>query len=181
MKKFLLAPLLGALAMFFWGFLYYGISGIPYKALGTPAGDVLPAVAALFPADGTYVMPDPRSPPEALAEQMKRGQFAMVHVRKAGVKEMDPMTLVKGFALEFACCLLLAFIMHKVAGGFQTFMCRFMFCLAVGLLVTLFANGGQAIWWQQAWGWHLMTMLHDVIAFVLAGAVLARFHTPKTT
>jgi hypothetical protein len=178
MKKFLLAPLLGALAMFFWGFVYYGLSGIPYKALGT-AGDVAPAVAAQFPADGTYILPDPRSAPEVLAEQMKRGQLVMVHVKKSGCKEMDPAILAKGFVLEFVCCLLLAFIMQKVAGGFHTYGCRLMFCIAVGVLLTLFTNGSQAIWWQQAWGWHLMTMLHDVIAFALAGAVLAKFHTPK--
>lgn len=178
MKKFLLAPLLAALAMFFWGFVYYGISGIPYKALGT-VGDIGPAVADLFPTDGTYVLPDPRGAPEALAEQMKRGQLIMIHIKKSGVKEMDPGILLKGFVLEFVSCLLLAFIMHKVAGGFQTYGCRLMFCIAVGLLLALFAHGGQAVWWQQAWCWHLMTMLHDIIAFALAGAILAKFHTPK--
>ncbi len=178
MKKFLLAPLLGALAMFFWGFIYYGLSGVPYKVLGT-AGDVGPAVAALFPADGTYLLPDPRGTPEVMAEQMKRGQLVMVHVKKSGVQEMDPGILAKGFALEFITCLLLAFILHLVAPGFKTYGCRLMFCVMFGVVATVFSNGGQVIWWQQQWGWHLMTMLHDIIAFLLAGAVLARFHTPK--
>ena len=48
MKKLLLAPLLGALAMFVWGFFYYGLSGIPYQAL-QPAQDVGPALDKLFP------------------------------------------------------------------------------------------------------------------------------------
>jgi hypothetical protein len=178
MKKFLLAPLLAALAMFFWGFVYYGLSGIPYKALGT-VGDIAPAVAQHFPADGTYILPDPRNPPEVMTEQMNRGQLLTVHVKKSGVKAMDGGVMAQGFALEFVSCLLLALILEFVAGGFKTYLCRFMFCLTVGVLATLFGNGGQAIWWQQAWGWHLMTMLHDVIAFALAGAVLAKFHTPK--
>jgi hypothetical protein len=178
MKRFLLAPLLAALAMFFWGFIYYGLSGIPYKALGT-AGDVAPAVTQLFPADGTYIFPDPRTPPEALAEQMKRGQALMVHVKKSGVKEMDPNTLIHGFLLEFVSCLLVAGLLQKVAPAFHGFGGRVMFVFTLGLLLTLFSNGGQAIWWQQPWGWHLMTMLHDGVAFLLAGIVLAGFHTPK--
>lgn len=179
MKKFVLVPFLAALAMFFWGFIYYGVSGIPYKALGT-AGDVAPAVAELFPADGTYILPDPRSSPEVLAEQMKRGQLVTVHVKKSGVLEMDPMIMTKGFILEFISCLLLALIVHKAYGVQKDqCLCRFMLCVVVGVLVTLFSNGGQAIWWQQQWGWHLMTMLHDIVAFVLAGAVITFFFKPK--
>lgn len=178
MKRFLLAPFLAALAMFFWGFIYYGLSGIPYKALGT-TGDVGPALHALFPASGTYVLPDPRGTPETLAEQMKRGQLATVHINKSVSPEMDPTVLAKGFALEFVVSLLLALLLHKAYGTQDVCGCRFKMCVVIGVLVTLFANGGQAIWWQQAWGWHLMTMLHDVVCFTLAGAVLTFFFRVK--
>ena len=180
MKKFLFAPLLAALAMFFWGFVYYGLSGIPYKVLGT-VGDIGPELTKLFPADGTYILPDPRGTPEAISEQMKRGQFATVHIKKSGVPEMDPAVMGKGFALEFVTCLLLAFMVNKAAPSFQGFGGRVLFSLTVGVLLTLFANGGQAIWWHQDWGWHGMTMLHDGVAFLLAGVVIALFHTPKAT
>ena len=90
------------------------------------------------------------------------------------------MTLVKGFALEFISCLLLALVVHKAYGAQpDQCLCRFMMCVVVGVLVTLFSNGGQVIWWQQQWGWHLMTMLHDIVAFILAGAVITFFFKPK--
>lgn len=179
MKRFLLVPLLAALAMFIWGFIYYGVSGIPYKALGT-TGDVGPALNELFPNDGTYVLPDPRGSSEVRAEQMKRGHLITVHIKKSGVKEMDPAILTKGFLLEFISCLLLALIVHQ-AYGVQPDRClyRFILCLIVGILVTIYSNGGQVIWWQQDWCWHLMTILHDIIAFVLAGAVITFFYKPK--
>jgi hypothetical protein len=174
MKKFLLAPFLAALAMFFWGFLYYGLSGIPYKALGT-VGDIGPALGQHFPADGTYILPDPRNSPETMAEQMNRGQLMTVHIKKSGVKAMDGAVMGKGFLLEFVSCLLLALLLHKSFGDKDCSPCRFKFCVMTGVLIALFAQGGQAIWWQQAWGWHLMTMLHDVVAFALAGTVLTFF------
>ena len=124
MKKFLFAPLLAALAMFFWGFVYYGLSGIPYKVLGT-VGDIGPELTKLFPADGTYILPDPRGTPEAISEQMKRGQFATVHIKKSGVPEMDPAVMGKGFALEFVTCLLLAFMVRRsgpVTGAVRRFL-----------------------------------------------------------
>lgn len=178
MKRFVLAPFLAALAMFFWGFIYYGLSGIPYKALGT-VGDVGPALNQLFPADGTYILPDPRNSPEKLGELMTRGPLATVHIKKGNLKAMDPAVMGKGFALEFVSCLLLALLLHKTFGSQDCSSCRFRFCVMTGVLVTLFANGGQAIWWQQDWGWHLMTMLHDIVCFALAGAVLTFFFRVK--
>lgn len=178
MKRFLIAPLLAALAMFFWGFIYYGLSGIPYKALGT-VGDVGPALTQLFPADGTYILPDPRSTPEKMGELMARGPLATVHIKKGNLKAMDPAVMAKGFALEFISCLLLALILDAAFGQQDACIKRFKTCVTIGILVTLFANGGQAIWWQQDWGWHLMTMLHDTVCFAIAGAVLTFFFKVK--
>ena len=179
MKRFLLAPFLAALAMFFWGFIYYGLSGIPYKALGT-VGDISPGLIQQFPGDGTYILPDPRNSPAVMTEQMNRGQLITVHVKKSGVKAMDGAVMAKGFALEFASCLLLALILDAAFGMQDACVKRFKTCVSIGLLATLFANGGQAIWWQQGWGWHLMTMLHDVVCFALAGAVLTFFFKVKS-
>ncbi len=178
MKKFVLAPALAALAMFLWGFLYYGLSGIPYRPLGHTVADVGPALNALFPSDGTYLIPDPKGSPEIKAEQMKRGQFAMVHIRKSGIAAMDPLLLAKGYALEFLCCALLMLLRHKTQAAVRDFSCTVKFSLMIGLIATVFSNGGEIIWWHQDFAWHAMTMIHDGVAWLLAGIVLAFFVKP---
>ena len=49
MKNLILGSFLAGLALFFWGFIYYGISGIPYKTLETPAATVPAALVHIRP------------------------------------------------------------------------------------------------------------------------------------
>ncbi|MBA4138379.1 MAG: hypothetical protein C0518_13805 [Opitutus sp.] len=177
MKKFVLAPSLAALAMFLWGFVYYGLSGIPYRTL--EKASALPAFLAPLSADGAYLFPDPRDGAEAMAKASETGPVAMVHYRKVPRPMGETMAL--GYLHEFICCVLLAFVLMKCEPAFKGFSCRFMFAVAVGVLITFFSQGAEAIWWQQSWSWHLATMFYDVVAWAIAGAVLAKFFTPKLT
>lgn len=175
MKKYLLAPFLGALAMFIWGFIYYGVSGIPYQAL-QPAQEVGPALDKLFPASGTYVIPDPRTDEPAMSRQLASGPFATVHITKGGLKAMDPAVMISGFALEFISCGLLVILLGLTRIG--NYPDRVIFVLVAGVLMAFFAHGGQAVWWHQDWNWQFRTMIHDVVAFLLAGAIIAGFVKP---
>ena len=176
MKKYLLAPFLGALAMFVWGFFYYGVSGIPYQAL-QPAQDVGPALDKLFPESGAYIVPDPRMDPEAMEEKLEAGPFATVHIQKGGRPAMDPMILLQGFALEFVSCLLLVVLLSLAQIRWYTN--RLLFASLVGLLIAIYAQGGLVIWWHQDLGWHARTIIHDVVAWFAAGAVIAGFAQPS--
>lgn len=175
MKKFILAPALAALAMFLWGFIYFGISGIPYRALEDSTG--LAAALSSLPADGAYAVPDPRSGEEAMAAAMKTGPVAMVHFRKAS-QSMGSI-MIKGYIHEFISCLLLVVLLVRCESSLKTYRCRVMFSLVVGVLIAFFSHGCSAIWWQQSWSWSLMMMLYDVIAWLLAGLVLGKMAAPK--
>ena len=57
--KTAIAILVAAIAVFFWGFAYWGATKIPYQAW-TPAADDAAAQQALrehFPANGVYGVP----------------------------------------------------------------------------------------------------------------------------
>lgn len=170
MKKLLLAPLLGALAMFVWGFVYYGVSGVPYQAL-QPAQDVGPALDKLFPTSGTYVVPDPRTDSDDLSRQLEKGPFATVHIKKGSMPAMDPVVMVKGFLLEWISCLLMVVVLGLTQiKGYTT---RLTFIVLVGFLAAFFTHGGQAVWWHQDWAWHIRTVIHDAGAWLFAGLILA--------
>ncbi len=173
MKQFVLAPALAALAMFFWGFVYYGISGIPYRALGPSGG---PAVAAAVSAleTGTYIVPDMREGREAVEAAMKTGPVATVHVRQGPPRPMGKV-MALGFAHEFIACLLLALLLAQCRTSFTGFADRWRFALLVGVLIAFFSKGSEAIWWQQPLPWNFSLMFYDIVAWALAGAVLAKF------
>lgn len=172
MKNFVIAPAVAALAMFFWGFIYYGISGLPYRVLqSSPA--LAPALAQL-PASGTYLLPDPRT---GVDPATYRGPAARVSY----VTQIRPMnlTLMIGYLHGFVSCALLALLLWRTGAGLAGFGCKFFFCLVTGLLVSFFARICDVAWWQGDLAWALVAVVHDLVAFAVAGAILAKLVTPR--
>lgn len=170
MKKLLLGSFLAALALFIWGFIYYGFSGIPYKFLGD-AGDVGPVLKASFPADGTYVIPDPTA--ENMQELQKSGPIATVHIKRNGVE--NPMSMMgKGFIHGWIYCLLLAGLLKKISSdkGYCSRVCFITMVATAGAFVSRF---GDAIWWHQAWGWQAANFAYSVVGGIIIGAILGKF------
>ena len=180
MKKFVLAPALAALAMFVFGFLYWGATTLPYRALASAGDDSATALALdkIFPATGTYLVPGMTTPEPERAELFKRGPFALVHFVKGGMLEMDPVLLAQGYAHEFVLCFILAIMLSKAAPSFQCFSCRVKFSAVIGLVAAT-CTLGNVVWWHHSLGWELVQALYNLIAFVVAGTVLAFFFTPK--
>ncbi|MDP1581112.1 MAG: hypothetical protein Q8M02_12600 [Candidatus Didemnitutus sp.] len=175
MKKFILAPALAALVMFFWGFCYYGLSGVPYRALEQAPG--LAAAVSSLTVDGAYMVPDPRIGEEAMAEAMKTGPYAMIQFRKVPA-DMGS-TMIKGYLHGFISCVLVALLLVRCESSLTTFGCRLMFCVVIGGLITFYSNGATSIWWQHSWSWNGMTMFYDAVSWLLAGLVLAKMVAPK--
>ncbi|RKX30160.1 MAG: hypothetical protein DRP71_15490 [Verrucomicrobia bacterium] len=168
--KNLLATFLAALAMFVWGFAYYGVSGIPYKSL-QPAQNVGAQLDELFPTTGTYVIPDPRTENDKLSKQLEKGPFATVHIRKGGTPAMDPLLMAKGFILGWVCCLMMAVLLAMT--GIRGYGPRLVFILFAGVIMALFTHGGDVIWWRQDWAWQIHTMIYSIGAWLVAGLLLA--------
>jgi hypothetical protein len=180
MKKFVLAPALAALAMFVFGFIYWGATPLPYRVVSS-AGDDFAASLALgkiFPATGTYLVPGMGTPEPRRGELLQRGPFALVHFVKEGMPEMDPKLLAQGYAHEFMLCLLLVIMLSGAAPSFKCFSCRVKFCAVIGLVIAA-SNLGNTIWWHHALSWELVQGFYNFSAFVVAGVVLAFFLTPK--
>ena len=182
MKKFVLAPALAALAVFLWGFLYWGAPHLlPYKALGPIEDESATALAIgkLFPVSGTYLAPSPLHSNDRMMELALRGPSVEVHIRKepwTGADQARCMAL--GFVHMFVLCLLLTLILLAFAKSFECWTCRVKFCAAIGLLVAT-CDFGQVIWWHHSLGWTLAQAIYDFGTFALAGLVLAKFVTPR--
>ena len=50
---------------------------------------------------------------------------------------------------------------------------------AIGVGATIWANLANAVWFHQSWQHHLWVSFYNVIAYIVAGLVLARFITPS--
>ena len=171
MKNLLLGSFLAGLALFMWGFIYYGISGIPYKFLGTPDASAGMALKASFPADGTYIIPSPNS--ENLEVAQKEGPIAMVHIVRDGAESALSM-MGFGFLHGWAYCLILGCLLQQICkkAGYGE---RVWFVTQVGIAGAFLARFGDAIWFLQDWSWQLSNFAYSVLGAALAGAILAKF------
>lgn len=172
MKNFVIAPAVAALAMFFWGFIYYGISGLPYRVM-QPSAALAPALAQL-PASGTYLVPDPR---DGRDPADYKGPVAMLNYT-ANPRSMGA-TLMIGYTHGFVTCVLLSLLLWRTGAGLDGFKCKFMFCVMTGVLVTFFGRGCGVAWWHHDIAWTLTEMAYDIVAFAIVGAILAKMITPK--
>jgi hypothetical protein len=182
MKKFVLAPFLAALAMFTWGFVYWGAPHlVPYRALATVADPDATALAVgkLFPTSGAYLLPSPVLGDEKMQELAKRGPSVEVHITKEsfGSAEMGKV-MATGFVHVFVLALLLSVMLCGLTKAFECWTCRVKFCAFLGFLVAV-CDLGAAIWWHHAWGWTIATAFYDFVLYAIAGLVLAKFVTPK--
>ena len=181
MKKFLVGPLLAALAMFIWGFIYWGAPHLlPYKALSTVPDESATALAVgkLFPSSGAYLIPSPLSGETNMMELAKRGPSIEVHIRKESAPHLDPAVMVKGYLHLLALAVLLTGLLSAFSKAFQTWTCRVRFCALLGFVVAL-NDLGAAIWWHHAWGWTIAKACYDLVLYTIAGLVLAKFVTPR--
>jgi hypothetical protein len=181
MKKFVLAPALAALAMFVWGFLYWGAPHhLPYQTLGRVDDESATALALgkLFPTTGAYLLPSPTLAEDKLAPLVQRGPSAQVYITKEGMALMDPALLLKGYLHMFVLAVMLTGMLCGLEKAFERWTCRVKFCAAIGGLVAT-CDLGAAIWWHHPWGWTIAHAVYDLVMYALAGLVLAKFVTPK--
>lgn len=182
MKKFVVAPVLSALAMFVWGFIYWGTPHhVPYKALATvpDAGATAEAIGKLLPTSGAYLLPSPLLGDDKMNELALRGPSVEVHIIKEafGAAEMGK-TMALGYAHVLMISVLLTVLLCGLEKAFERWTCRVKFCAFIGLLVAV-CDLGSVIWWHHSLSWTLAQAFYDFMIYTIAGLVLAKFVTPK--
>jgi hypothetical protein len=179
MVKSALGALLAAIAIFMWGFLYWG-TGLadPFAHMTSEAESAIgDALKANLAGDGVYFVPDPKvGTEEEWTARMSAGPVAMINFRSGGAAPMTT-TLALGFLHMLVTTLLLAGLLHYIAGA-ATYMARFQLVVAIGVIASVFAHLGQPIWWHWPWSHAIIGAIYDLVAYVIAAAILAYFVTP---
>jgi hypothetical protein len=177
MSKLIVGSLLSAVALFLFGFLFWGLSPLPYQFMGKTADDKAAGQALLehFPQSGTYVIPGQYNDRAAISDLMKSGPLAVVHIRREGGPEMPPMVFVLGFLQFFVISLIVAAVLRKALPSLPSYSAKVGFTSLLGLGVAVFSDLGNPIWWQVPWSFFVITAVYSVLAATLSGLVLAKF------
>ncbi len=180
MKPILVGAALSALAMFFWGFLWWGAPHfIPYKtAMKTAPNEVALAnnLAVALPETGVYLLPNPAS--GASAEDVQKraaaGPTAQIFFMKEGAA-MGAGVFVWGYLHMFATAFVAGLLLQRVVAATTGYGSRAAVVVLLGFAGSFFSNLGKPIWWHQPWNYHLTYFAYDFSSWLLAALILAKF------
>lgn len=175
MTRLLLGGVLGGVAMWIVGFLFWGtpLSLIALSGTDDATSAALHAALAqhLGPlGTGAYPVPWPGTP--AGTQLYGQGPTAMVFFNENGFALPDSGALIGGLVLAIVCALLLAFAIRQVAAQLG-FAARLTLVALVAGAVTAYTDLGQPVFNHMPLGYFLYLWVSDLASWVAAGAVIA--------
>lgn len=184
--RHILAALVAAVVVFFWGFLAWPVVGLWDFAFPRAANEaaVSDSLKSSLGGDGAYIVPampegygrstaDPARQAEfdAFEARHRAGPFALILYRTEGSEVMPPAELLRGFAVEFVGALLLACLLSAVPGGFGR---KVFFGFTIALFATTACYGVMGSFMRMPLPFILAFWADGLIAWTLASAVLAK-------
>ena len=155
-----------ALALFVFGFLYWGANPLPYATWNVPpdSATAKAAVSEHFPSTGVYGVPRPGEAPDGL--------WAMIYVRHDMPQSLpDPGEMLKGFAHYLLVAGALALVLRR-RGELGATVRR---AAVLGVAAVVVVEGTDVAWWGYPLAWKLWGAAYHVLLFVLGALVLAWF------
>ena len=179
MKSFSLGVLLGTIAMFIFGAVFWSAPAV-YRMLPAVPDEAAAGAAlnAAFPGSGTYLIPNPAGDSKRVEELSRKGPVAMVHLRREGLNPMEPRVFVQGFIHELVTVAFLALLLKIALPALGGYLARVIFLSLLGITAALYSNFSMPVWWHHPWTFYLLSFVYDVGAWVAAALVLAAFVKP---
>ncbi|RMF39742.1 MAG: hypothetical protein D6753_13040 [Planctomycetota bacterium] len=182
-RRLLIASLLGAIAMFVWGFLFWAVLAVaisPWKPLSAYGTATLESLKRELPAAGVYQYPwvDGSSPDhegmeQEFQRQQEQGPFVQIVYDPAGMAGAAMgMVMLKGF-LHMLASALLASVLLQACGPMCCYTARWAQVTGFGVLATLWVEVGDSIWWHHPLSHVAFVGVYHIVNWAIAGAVLA--------
>lgn len=174
MFKTLLGGLIGGVAMYLVGFIFWGtpLSALAFHRTEPNAGSNLQAAMAqaLTPSGtGVYVIPDPATAQGTIL--YGKGPVAMVFYNSSGFPVTDTGALLGGLILALVVGVLIALMLRFVSSDLGG---RARVTVLFALAAILWLHVGQAVFNHAPWGYSLYLAFSDFVALVAAGLVAAK-------
>jgi hypothetical protein len=168
----LLGVLAAAVAMYVFGFAYWGASAFPYTPWLETKDDAAAGQALLehFPESGVYYIPGNSN--EDRTALYDAGPVGFVYIDVDGRPEFDPGIMVRGFLLNGVIAALLLWL-FRLTGVEPSHGSRIQLAALVALIFVAVVHVGDVVWWVMPAGWELSRAFYNFAAFVLGAAVLS--------
>lgn len=182
MTRTVIGGLLGGLALYLVGFIFWGtpLAGLAFSTVDEGRSAAVQTVLAQNLTEngtGTYLIPNPGTP--AGTTLFGQGPIATVHFNSGGFPVVDSAALISGLALALVTGLLIAFALAIVGRKVTDFADRARVALLFALAITLWIDIGQPIFNHYGAGYFIYLFLSDLIGLSACGLVIARWFMPR--
>lgn len=180
MIRSLIGGVLGGLALFVTGFIFWGT---PLSAIAVSRADeqasanLQAALAQALNATGTgvYTIPDPATAQGTIL--YGRGPVAQVFYNSGGFPVMDGASLIGGLILSVVVGVLIALALRFCLPDFIS---RLRASIFTALAAVLWIDIGQAVFMHAPWGYVLYVAFSDFVGLALAGLIAAKLMETRT-
>ena len=179
MKNLILGALLAAVVLFAWGFIFWGLIPNAGVQMHPDEAALQQHLAEGIPETGAYYVPYPAGADDV--ESMARheaGPIAFLFVRLEGRPLMPVSTMIGGFIHMLITTLLIGMLLRMLLPSLPAWRDRVLFVALAGLAAAFWSDFTLPVWWHTPWTFFVWLAVYDIIAWTLAGAVLARFVRP---
>jgi hypothetical protein len=174
MKKWIIGSLVGAIIIFGWQALSWGVLGVHNDAMKyTPAQEsIMSALSSANLDEGLYMLPSAptRDEQEKMMKEMEGKPWASVIYHKTFKADMA-MPLIRGFLVDVFLVISLMYILTR--GGIPIPRRVFAGSVALGLAFFLWGPYTGHIWFQLPWSMIKGDLIDSLVAWSLCGAWLS--------
>lgn len=174
MGRALLGGILGGVAMWLIGFIFWG-TPLNRLALSVAPDANNAAVQSMLAQQlgptGTGVYSVPWMGTRVGAELYARGPTALVHYNASGFAPTDPSSLVGGLILGIVVSLLIAFALLLISDPLSQRQ-RITIVTLLAVAFPAYIDLGQPIFNHAPWSYYIYMFISDMLSFVAAGAII---------
>lgn len=176
MKKILIAAALGAVVMFAWQFVYWGLlSGHDNTFEAFPDEEAaVQSHEQLLESDGTYYFPSPRSSEYSVAD----GPVILTFYQQDGNSRPLAMRMAIGFLINFIALFIISGCLRFVIDLLDHFVKRFVVILGIGVASGILTHLYQWNWFLLNDHFTLMILIDFLTGWILAGIVISLIMKP---
>ncbi len=167
-----IASLLSAIALFFCGFLWWGVlmPSLQPASVITDQG-LMEKMSESLAKSALYIYPDYTQPSEDASKPM-----AVLYFERQTPSMGTTMGL--GFVHMFVTALIVSLAVARLP--VQSFARRLAFVCFLGLFVAVWADLGNMIWWRHPGLWTAFHFGYDASSWLIAGLIIAAIVKPIT-
>jgi hypothetical protein len=185
MVKLVIGSILGGIAQWFVGFIFWGtpLGQLPFKAATDEQSAALQTALAqiLTPSGtGTYLVPWPFT--QQGTTLYGKGPVAMVHFNIGGFPTMDTSAIVGGLILSIVTIFLLALALWFIADRVTDFASRAKIVVLAAVATSLYFTIGEPVYNSYLpWFYFVYLGIGNLLGLAAGGLVVARWFLPKAT